>query len=348
MKRKVTIRKLFKTIASATLTLALACSLAACGKSTPSNPTASAAFHSGGVWYHSSSTDLNEIAKNDTIDQVFIFQKGEVTLYDFDCAYYTSDHISHMESDDKSIGAKDMSNASIQLTYGDLNKLSQKDIIALVKKTHSANFEANKKAAIEKCTHEIDRFQPAIKGLEEEVNDLVTHKDELIAKFTAETPIHNPIMDYTTGKKLYEPEEEYNNMLEPRQDALESWKERLTFYQGRLDTLNSLKYQTPKPVKYELAIKTDDSGNAATDESLNFEAEIFDLEAFLHATGSDQDDTDAPYTSKKQNITFGVGGAVRTVYDTRFGGYNKLITIIDGDTNPYTLDSRDSKGVTVD
>lgn len=345
MKEKVAIGKLFKTIACATLTFTLACSLAACGKSMPSNPTASEAFNAGGVWYHSNSTDLNKIAKDEKIDQVFIFQNGEVTLYNFDYAGYSSDDVPNMEKDDKHFNPTDMSNASIQLTYGDLNKLSQKDIIKLVKNTHSANFEAHKKATIEKCTYEIDRLQPAIKRLEKEVNDLVTHKDELLAKFKSEAPTFNPTIG---GKKSYDPEEEYDNMLRPRQDALKNWKERLTFYQGRLETLNSLTYQEPKPVKYELAIETDKSGNAATNESLDFEAEILDLQAFLHIIGTGSDGyTDAPYTSKKQNITFGVGGAFQTVYDTRFGGYDKLFTIIDGDTNPYTLDSRDSKGVTV-
>lgn len=339
MKKIFTIGKSFKKIACATLTLALTCSLAACGKSMPSNPTASEAFNAGGVWYYSSYTEnLDDIAKDEEIDQVFIFQNGEVTLYDFDCAAYSSNNVAHMEKADKHFNSTDMSNASIQLTYGDLNKLSQKDIITLVKNTHSANFEANKKAAIEKCMYEIDRLQPAVKGLEEEVNYWVVHKDELLAEYKAKTPTYNPIIG---GEKSYDPDKEYKNAFESRQNALENWKELLTFYQGRLETLNSLTYQEPKPVKYELAIKTDKSGNAATNESLNFEAEILDLEAFL-------DDTDAPYTLKKQNITFVVGGAFQTVYDTRFGGYDKLFTIIDGDTNPYTLDSRDSKGVTVD
>ncbi len=341
-------KKSLKTIACTALTLVLASSLAACGavSKTPSNPTASEAFNGGGVWYSSSFTDLDEVAKDETIDQVFIFQNGEVALYDFDTVSYTSDEVSHMKSDDKRISTEDMSDAAIKLTYGDLNKLSQEDIIKRVKETHEANFEANKKAAIEKCNAEIDRLQPNIKAEEENVSYLETHKDEIIAAAEAEAPSINPIIDYSTGEKAYDPQREYDEELESRQSALAEWKSRLTFYQERLDTLNSLTYQEPKPVQYELAIKTDDSGNNATDEALSFEAELLDLESFLQFGSTDT--TTAPYTSKEQKITFRIGGAVQTVYDTKFGGYDELFTIVKEDTNPYKLDSRDSKGVTVD
>lgn len=124
--------------------------LAACGtSSTATIQTASKAFNAGGIWYQGSDDGI--LAKDEEIETVLVFDDGKVTAYEFDLDYYNS-------HGNNPISAKDYTNEQVELTYGDLNSLSDDEIMNKVKEIHEAIFDANKQAAIEECNAQISYY----------------------------------------------------------------------------------------------------------------------------------------------------------------------------------------------
>ena len=119
-------------------------------------------------------------------------------------------------------------------------------------------------------------------------------------------------------------------------------------YSEKLDKLESLEYEEPEPVEYELAVTTDDSGNETVSESITLPIEYLDSYEYYGGRYGDTG-SDDPFTQSTDTVEFAAGNGEQTVYDTTFVGYDMLVAIAgDGDATSYVLDSPDTKGVEVD
>ncbi|MGI6215991.1 MAG: hypothetical protein ACOYIK_00080 [Coriobacteriales bacterium] len=134
MENRLNIGKKWKVIACAALAMVFALSLSACGSSDSgsgsgsagsgsgsgsgsTSQTASEAFSNGGIWYVSYGTD--GVPEKDTvIREVLVFEDGMVTPYPMNWGATDDD-----------------------LTYGDLDGLSDDEIIDYVKNFHRSNFD---------------------------------------------------------------------------------------------------------------------------------------------------------------------------------------------------------------
>lgn len=119
-------------------------------------------------------------------------------------------------------------------------------------------------------------------------------------------------------------------------------------FQSRITELRSETYEAPEPVSYELQIKTDDSGNNTTSETLSFTISEKAFNVQTDGSGSGQSDGSSGITTKEKKITFHTGTDAQTVYDTQFAGYDELVTIMDKNSPSYTPDTPDSESVQVD
>ena len=157
--------------------------------------------------------------------------------------------------------------------------------------------------------------------------------------------------------------------IEEFQIALENTK-------SSLDTANegqafneAAEYQEPQPQPYTLALETDGSGNVAAGEEIRFLARRFN---FYQIEVDDTTDLESPETRFRVLADYGwhndaeipesafsapedsIGlyssnySTTQAVYDTTFGGYSGLATVVEEGHAGFTWDTTDAEGVEVD
>ena len=131
-------------------------------------------------------------------------------------------------------------------------------------------------------------------------------------------------------------------------ESLEYYEQDAGFYQDGIANATegqkineAAEYEEPEAVPYSLAIETDGTGNNTQSETLSFDSGS--------AIGSAPDSVldGALYEEKEVSIELKVTGT-QTVYDTLFGGYTGLYTVVDGWDSIYELDTPDTEGIEVD
>lgn len=142
-------KRIFKIAALLLSALSILTALSACGSNVPSEMTASEAFKKGSIWFYGNAHD-GAIAKDEYVNDVLVFQDGKVTCYPLDARIYggNTEHTSTLKP--------------TRLSYGDLNGLSDKEILAKVKENDKENFDINKKGAIAECEDNIAFHEDAV------------------------------------------------------------------------------------------------------------------------------------------------------------------------------------------
>lgn len=263
------------TAATVAITCLLMLTLAGCGgnnesKSASEPVAASQAFGQESVWIQYD--DDEQIGKDVSVERVLVFDgNGNVTVYDTD--YIWMNGGSSYES----------------LTFGDLNGLSNEEIIELAKKKDRERFDATKQSAIDETNESIKNDAGMTDYVENE----------------------------TEGQKVNEAAE----------------------------------YQEPKAVPFTLKIETDGTGNTAKSETLCFEYSSLNKEHFYSGSkiGSSPDrySDEELYETSKEDIELyqPTYSTTQIVYETTFGGYNGLATIVEEGHPGFTWDTPDTEGI---
>lgn len=235
---------------------------------------ASQAFAQQGVWMQCRSGDIPE--KDTTVVSVLVFDgSGNVTRYETDY-----------------IGVNERTSYE-ELKFGDLDGLSNDEIIALAAQKDRDRFDALKQSSINETSESLDTFKKDADFYQ----DNIANADE--------------------GQKVNEAAE----------------------------------YKEPEAVPFALAVETDGAGNNTASETLSFESESLNAKYFYAGAkiGSAPDSVDGGelYKAEKVSIELEVTGT-QTVYDTLFGGYSKLYTVVNTWDSIYELDTPDTEGIEVD
>ncbi len=141
-------------------------------------------------------------------------------------------------------------------------------------------------------------------------------------------------------------------------ESLEYYEQDAGFYQDSIANATegqkineAAEYEEPEAVPYSLAIETDGTGNNTQSETLSFDSRTLNGGYFYSgsAIGSAPDSVldGSLYEEKEVSIELKVTGT-QTVYDTLFGGYTGLYTVVDGWDSIYELDTPDTEGIEVD
>lgn len=277
-------RRAFFTAAAACL---LAVSISGCGStngndnagdSARSEPEtneatpASTAFGQKSVWMQYSD---DQISKDTGVERILVFDgKGNVTVYD------TRGIVLNGGTSYEAV------------RFGDLDGLSDDEIIDLAKKKDRERFDATKQSAIDETNEDIESF--------------------------AGMPDH--IKNAEEGQKVNEAAE----------------------------------YQEPKAVPFMLKLETDGTGNSAASETLSFEHQSLNSSHFYSGShiGSHPDRyaDEALYKTEQVDIKLfsPTYSTTSIVYDTTFGGYSGLATVVNEGHAGFTWDTPDTEGIEVD
>lgn len=231
-----------------------------------------------------------------------MFSDGKVTPYDINYDQSNSD--------------------SQELTFGDLNGLSDDGVIDKVRSICDNNFEASKADKIADANDAIDVTQA-------EIDELTAGEEELRSQYSGTEDVESIIAEEIAPHK-------------------EELQQEVDFYESYISAVEAQEYAEPEAVSYSLAITTDDSGNNADDETISFthsELLTADYEDYLDTYGSTT--IDSVLVEDDEDVTFDVGTDAQTIYDTQFGGYDDLYTKVT-DSVGYVLDTPDTEGVEVD
>lgn len=324
-----------KTKSAAALAAAclLAVSLAGCGiinkpGSTQNAPAAteptaaSDAFGQESVWMV---YDDDQIGKDVAIERILAFDgSGNVTAYQCDGA-----------------------------TFADLNGLSDKEIIDFAKQQDKAVFDAAKQSAIDSNAETIEAWQQCYD----------------ILKAEADAGTYDSMNYYGAYGIEAMPEEERAGAIEEFQATLENTKNSLDAANEGQAFNEAAKYQEPQPQPYTLALETDGSGNVASGEEIRFAAPRLN---FYQLSIVDTSDLENPETRFRVLIDYGwhndaeipetafgtseetvelsspIYSTTSIVYDTTFGGYQGLATVVEDATTEYTWDTVDTEGIEID
>lgn len=260
------------TVAVAGLGLA-GCSGSGEGVKNASEPVpASQAFGQAGVWMQYGD---DQISKDTGVKRILVFDgKGNVTVYDTE-------------------GICLNGGTSYEgVTFGDLDGLSDDEIIDLAKEKDRERFDATKQSAIDETNEDIESF--------------------------AGMPDH--IKNAEEGQKVNEAAE----------------------------------YQEPKAVPFTLKLETDGTGNSAASETLSFEHQSLNSSHFYSGShiGSHPDRyaDEALYKTEQVDIKLfsPTYSTTSIVYDTTFGGYSGLATVVNEGHAGFTWDTPDTEGIEVD
>lgn len=276
--KQYTRRDALKLFGIGTVTIAgfglAGCSGSGKGVKNASEPVpASQAFGQAGVWMVYDGD--KQIGKDTGVERVLVFDgKGNVTVYDTE-------------------GICLNGGTSYEgVTFGDLDGLSDDEIIDLAKEKDRERFDATKQSAIDETNEDIESF--------------------------AGMPDH--IKNAEEGQKVNEAAE----------------------------------YQEPKAVPFTLKLETDGTGNSAASETLSFEHQSLNSSHFYSGShiGSHPDRyaDEALYKTEQVDIKLfsPTYSTTSIVYDTTFGGYSGLATVVNEGHAGFTWDAPDAEGIEVD
>lgn len=234
---------------------------------------ASQAFGQAGVWMVYNGN--KQIGKDTGVERVLVFDgNGNVTVYDTKYVWMNG------------------GTSYVDVTFGDLDGMSNDEIIDLAKKKDRERFDATKQSAIDETNEDIESF--------------------------AGMPDH--IKNAEEGQKVNEAAE----------------------------------YQEPKAVPFTLKLETDGTGNSAASETLSFEHQSLNSSHFYSGShiGSHPDNyaDEALYKTEQVDIKLfsPTYSTTSIVYDTTFGGYSGLATVVNEGHAGFTWDTPDTEGIEVD
>lgn len=217
----------------------------------------------------------DQISKDTGVERILVFDgKGNVTVYDTRGIWMNG------------------GTSYEGVTFGDLDGLSDDEIIDLAKKKDRERFDATKQSAIDETNEDIESF--------------------------AGMPDH--IKNAEEGQKVNEAAE----------------------------------YQEPKAVPFTLKLETDGTGNSAASETLSFEHQSLNSSHFYSGShiGSHPDRyaDEALYKTEQVDIKLfsPTYSTTSIVYDTTFGGYSGLATVVNEGHAGFTWDTPDTEGIEVD
>lgn len=277
-------RRAFFTAAAACL---LAVSISGCGStngndnagdSARSEPETNEAIPASTAFGHKSGWMQygdDQISKDTGVERILVFDgKGNVTVYDTE-------------------GICLNGGTSYEgVTFGDLDGLSDDEIIDLAKEKDRERFDATKQSAIDETNEDIESF----------------------------TGMPDHIKNAEEGQKVNEAAE----------------------------------YQEPKAVPFTLKLETDGTGNSAASETLSFEHQSLNSSHFYSGShiGSHPDRyaDEALYKTEQVDIKLfsPTYSTTSIVYDTTFGGYSGLATVVNEGHAGFTWDTPDTEGIEVD
>lgn len=276
--KQYTRRSALKLLGIGTVTIAgfglAGCSGSGEGVKNASKPVpASQAFGQAGVWMVYNGD--KQIGKDTGVERVLVFDgKGNVTVYDTEGVWMNG------------------GTSYEGVTFGDLDGLSDDEIIDLAKEKDRERFDATKQSAIDETNEDIESF--------------------------AGMPDH--IKNAEEGQKVNEAAE----------------------------------YQEPKAVPFTLKLETDGTGNSAASETLSFEHQSLNSSHFYSGShiGSHPDRyaDEALYKTEQVDIKLfsPTYSTTSIVYDTTFGGYSGLATVVNEGHAGFTWDTPDTEGIEVD
>lgn len=277
---------------------------------------ASQAFGQAGVWMVYDGDE--QIGKDVAIERVLSFDgSGNVTSYQ--CG---------------------------NLTFGDLNGLSDEEVIELAKQQDEAAFDAAKQSATESASEIIQKWQDAYSTLDGERS-----------AGTYDTVLQGDSPDNYGADELSFIASVYDTALSNLQGMISTAQE------GQ-EANEATEYAEPQSKPYTLKVTTDGSGNSAASESLTFgytflnfyvpkdEFELDDDlgvrnlgEAPYEIQGAGEVLLDSEETIELWSPTY---STTQTVYDTTFGGYSGLATVVSEGHAGFTWDTPDTEGIEVD
>lgn len=118
-----------------------------------------------------------------------------------------------------------------------------------------------------------------------------------------------------------------------------------------LQTLKALEYQEPTPRPYALHIETDDTGNNTAKETLSFVCDALENDSLEENTAGNsfyRIEGDPGFADDDYEIELNPCLDAVTVYDMRFYGYDRLVTIVDENSHGFMFDEPGADGVDVD
>ena len=217
----------------------------------------------------------DQISKDTGVERILVFDgKGNVTVYD------TRGIVLNGGTSYEAV------------RFGDLDGLSDDEIIDLAKEKDRERFDATKQSAIDETNESIESSAG--------MPDYIKNEEE--------------------GQKVNEAAE----------------------------------YQEPKAVPFTLKLETDGTGNSAASETLSFEHQSLNSSHFYSGShiGSHPDRyaDEALYKTEQVDIKLfsPTYSTTSIVYDTTFGGYSGLATVVNEGHAGFTWDTPDTEGIEVD
>lgn len=309
-------------IASLMASCALALSLVGCGGSGDSTTAkdasepvpASQAFGQAGVWAVFDYED--QIGKDVAIERILAFDgSGNVTAYQ--CA---------------------------DATFSDLNGLSDDEIIEFAKQQDKAVFDAAKQSAVDSTTEIIQKWKDAYSRLDAERS-----------AGTYDTVLEG-VSPEDAGDDLAYIASAYDTTLSTLQGMIATAEE------GQAAN-EATRYQEPQPKPYTLKVATDGSGNKTASEELTFGYTFLNfyvpMDEFEFGSRDVMNLGQEPYeiAGAEQILIDGHEETIellssyaptQAVYDTFFGGYAGLATVVAEDHTGFAWDTPDTEGIEVD
>ena len=240
------------------------------------------------------------------------------------------------------------------LTFGDLDGLSDDEIIELAKQQDEAAFNAAKQASIDATDEAIQAWQPCYDTLKAE----------------ADAGTYDSIGYYGDYGIENVPEEDRAQVVETYQTTLDNTQDALDAANKGQAFNKAAAYQEPEAKPYTLRLETDGSGNAAANESRVLQrAKLSFYQANINVDENDltSDRTrfrilvdygwdnnaeipDSAFGSTKKSIELcsPTYSTTQTVYGTTFGGYSGLATVVNEGHAGFTWDTPDTEGIEVD
>lgn len=277
---------------------------------------ASQAFSQAGVWMQYDGDE--QIGKDVAIERIFAFDgSGNVAVYQCDGA-----------------------------TFGDLNGLSNEEIIEFAKQQDEAVFDAAKQSATDSTSEVIQKWQDAYSTLNGERS-----------AGTYDTVLQGDSPDNYGADELSFIASAYDTALSNLQGMIATAEE------GQ-EANEAAEYSEPQSKPYTLSVTTDGSGNSAASESLDFTYTF--LNFYVPRDEFELDDDlgvmnlgEAPYEIEGAGEILmdsedSIGlyspnySTTQTVYDTTFGGYSGLATVVSEGHAGFMWDTPDTEGIEVD
>lgn len=277
---------------------------------------ASQAFSQAGIWMSYDSDE--QIGKDVAIERILAFDgNGNVTSYQ--CG---------------------------DVTFADLDGLSDDEIIELAKRQDEAAFDAEKQSATDSAAEIVQKWQDAYATLDSE----------------------RSAGTYATLLRGDSPEglgaDELSHISAVYETALSNLQGMIAVAEAGQEANEAARYAEPQPKPFTLKLTTDGSGNSAASESLVFGCTFLNFYVPLDEFELDDDLGvmnlgEAPYeiegageilmeseeTIELWSYSY---STTQMVYDTTYSGYAGLATVVDEGHAGFTWDSPDTEGVEVD